>query len=49
MSKDKLIVMLKERLPGHSDIFIAGVAKGYRLALEDIDRARNKTERKALP
>ena len=41
MSKDKLIVMLKERLPGHSSVFIAGVAKGYRMALEDIHNSQN--------
>ena len=42
MSKDKLIVMLKERLPGHSEIFIAGVAKGYRMALQDIKNVEDK-------
>lgn len=45
MSKDKLIVMMTERLPGHSDIFIAGVAKGYRMALEDINKANNQHEK----
>lgn len=41
MSKDKLTVMMKERLKGHSDVFIAGVVKGYRLALEDIHNSQN--------
>ena len=36
MSKDKLTVMMKERLKGHSDVFIAGVVKGYKLAIQDI-------------
>lgn len=45
MSKDKLIELLKERLPGHSEVFIAGVAKGYRMALEDLQNAKIKDDR----
>jgi len=44
MSKDKLIVLLKARLPGHSDVFLAGVAKGYRMAIKDIQDSQNGTK-----
>jgi len=45
MSKDKLITNLKERLHGHSEVFLAGAAKGYRMALEDITKATNQHEK----
>ena len=44
MSKDQLVVDLKKRLSGHSEVFVAGAAKGYRMAIEDIENVTKKHE-----